>query len=142
MSTVKLSSGRGASDAKTPAYRSKKTHRPVTTAWALRNPGKVYDASAPVNYSQAAKNVIRDVTARVRTNKRGAKSAVKKRSRVVKRDRDTGEFAKKTSRKRSVTNDIVKAPAKKPRVIKVVGKAVITDAKVGLGSVEPFPKKK
>lgn len=39
-----------------------------------------------------------------------AKKTAKKTSRLVKRDRANGEFAKKSSRKKSVTTDIIKAP--------------------------------
>lgn len=38
------------------------------------------------------------------------KKTAKKTSRLVKRDREDGQFAKRTSRKKSVVTDIVKAP--------------------------------
>lgn len=78
-------------------YISRKTKRPVTEGWAKRNPDKVTETYVTMAELEAAK-------------KAKVKKVAKKTSRVVKRDRSTGEFAAKTSRKRSVTNDIVKAP--------------------------------
>lgn len=146
-------------------YISRKTKRPVSDGWAKRNPSKVTETYVSLAELEAAKKAKTKVQAKktplqlakakLKKAQRKArkadevlkkaiaaeKTAKRKTSRVVKRDLDNGEFTKKTSRKSTVTNDVIKAPARKVRVKKVVDKAVITDAKVGLGTVKPFPKK-
>ena len=70
-------------------------------------------AKAKWDVKQAQLEARRAAAKAKKVTKKAAKKAVKKvtkTSRVVKRDRDTGEFAKKTSRKKSVSADIVKAP--------------------------------
>jgi len=58
--------------------------------------------------TKAAKKVGKKAAA-----KKTVKKAAKKTSRVVKRDLSNGEFAKTTSKKKTVVGDVVKAPAKK-----------------------------
>lgn len=109
-------------------YISRQTKRPVTEGWAKRNPDKVTETYVTLAELEAAKKAkktplqqaqaqLKKAQRKVAKTGKALKKAIaaekagkRKTSRVVKRDRSTGEFAAKTSRKRSVTNDIVKAP--------------------------------
>jgi len=159
----------GAVKKKYPAgqFFSVATGRPVSKAWALKNPTKAFQgvkklpkgatldtSSTPVVVESAVNNVAvakktakkavkkaaakKTLKASVETANAALKKAGKKTIRVVKRDIVTGEFATSKSRKSTVVPDIIKAPDQKKAAKKTAVKKTSSD----FAAVAPTPSAK
>lgn len=141
------------------ANYSRNTGARTTDGFALRNPNyvksvtldpkflrgktfKIAKDGMPANLAEAEKALLawnthqakleaRRAAAKAKKAAAAVKQVTKKTSRVVKRDLTSGEFAKKSSTKKNVVSDVIKAPVrhkttKAPLVKKTVTKNIKT----------------